>query len=188
MSLWGDQESVAGTGTIEITAVTGAVAGTTTAFTSELSVGDFIRADESWFAVTAITDDTTATVSADYLGEAVPGVASGTSFVIGKPPKSIAFTDGTLVGERDALPTTSGANNSEVVFIDTTEAALAANKAKGLDTGGWTQYSTYEDADGNTRHKAEVLVAMRRTGASYSAGVAAGDADDTEAESIAADS
>jgi len=187
MSLWGDQESVAGTGTIAITAVTGAVAGSGTAFTSELSVGDFIRAGEAWFAVTAITSDTVATVSADYLGEAVPGVSAGAAFVIGKPPKSIAFTDGTLVAERDALPTTSGANNSEVLFIDTTEAALAANKGRGLDTGGWTQYRTYEDADGNTRYKTEVLVAMRRTGASFSAGVAAGDAGDTEAEAIAAD-
>jgi len=187
MSLWGDQESVAGTGTIEITATTGAVAGTTTAFTTELSVGDFIRADEAWFAVTSITSDTVMTVSADYLGEAVPAVAAGNAFVIGKPPKSIAFTDGTLVAERDALPTTSAANNSEVLFIDTTEAALAANKAKGLDTGGWTSYRTYEDADGNTRYRTEVLVAMRRTGASFSAGVAAGDAADTEAEAIAAD-
>lgn len=187
MSLWGDQESVAGTGTVTITATTGAVAGDSTAFTTELEVGDFIRANEAWFVVTTITDDTNMTVSADYLGETVPAVATGNTFVIGTPPKSIAFTDGTLVAERDALPTTSGANNSEILFIDTTEAALAANKARGLDTGGWTQYRTYEDADGNTRYKTEVLVAMRRTGASFSAGVAAGDAGDTEAEAIAAD-
>ena len=49
MSLWGDQESVAGTGTVTITATTGAVAGDSTAFTTELEVGDFIRANEAWF-------------------------------------------------------------------------------------------------------------------------------------------
>jgi len=187
MALWGDQESVAGTGDIEVTAGTGAVVGNGTAFTTELEVGDFIRANEAWFVVTAITDNTNMTVGADFLGEAVPAVASGNTFVIGTPPKSIAFTDGTLVRERDALNGITG-ENSDVVFIDTTEAAVASNKAKGLDTGGWTQYRTYQDTDGNTRHKAEVLVAMRRTAAAYSAGVSAGDADDAEAESIAADS
>jgi hypothetical protein len=187
MSLWGDQESVAANGTIEITATTGAVVGTDTAFTAELEVGNFIRTNEAWFVVTDITDNLNMTVSADYLGEAVPAVAAGNTFVIGTPPKSIAFTDGTLIRERDALNGITG-ENSDVVFIDTTEAGVAGNKAKGLDTGGWTQYRTYQDAQGNTRHKSEVLVAMRRTAAAYSAGVSAGDADDAEAESIAADS
>ena len=50
-------------------------------------------------------------------------------------------------------------------FIDTTEAGVASNKAKGLGTGGWNLYTTYTDANGNTRHKAENLVAMRVTAA-----------------------
>lgn len=188
MALWGDQESVDGTGTVEITASTGAVVGSGgTAFTTELEVGNFIRANEAWFVVTDITDDSNMTVGADYLGEEVPAVAAGNTFVIGTPPKSIAFSDGTLVRERDALNGITG-ENSDVVFIDTTEAAVASNKAKGLGTGGWNQFRTYQDTDGNTRYKSEVLVAMRRTGAAYSAGVAAGDADDAEAEGIAADS
>lgn len=45
-------------------------------------------------------------------------------------------------------------------FIDITEAGVTANKAKGLDTGGWNLYTTYTDANGATRHKAECLVAM----------------------------
>lgn len=40
------------------------------------------------------------------------------------------------------------------------EAMLGENRAKGIDTPGWVKYVTYEDAQGNTRHKTEVLVAM----------------------------
>ena len=173
-------------GTIAITAATGAVDGTGTSFTSELEVGNCIRANESWFSVASISNNTVMTVRSDFLGEVVPAVDAANTFVIGTPPKSMSWTDGTLVRNRDAIAGLT-ADNAEVLFIDTTEAALAANKAKGLDTGGWTSYRTYEDADGNTRYKTEVLVAMRRDPSAYSAGVSAGDAGDTEAEAIAAD-
>ena len=53
----------------------------------------------------------------------------------------------------------------KVYFIDTTEAAVASNKAKGLSTAGWNTYETYVDASGNTRHKVETLVAMGRAAA-----------------------
>lgn len=44
--------------------------------------------------------------------------------------------------------------------IDRSEAATAANRLKSIKTPGWTQYRTYTDANGNVRHKAEVLVAF----------------------------
>ena len=47
-----------------------------------------------------------------------------------------------------------------VVFIDETEAALEANKERGLNAPGWWSYFTYTDADGKTRHKAEHLVTL----------------------------
>lgn len=46
------------------------------------------------------------------------------------------------------------------VGLNATEAAVTANIAKGLKTPGWTLYRTYTDSQGNTRNKAEVLVAM----------------------------
>lgn len=58
----------------------------------------------------------------------------------------------------DAPKYLSSADADKAVFIDTTEAA--ANKDIGLGTGGWNLYSTYTDANGATRHKAECLVAM----------------------------
>ena len=54
---------------------------------------------------------------------------------------------------------TENANNT--FFVDTTEAAVAANRAKGLKTGGWNYYEEY----GSGRKRVEVLVAMRRTAA-----------------------
>ena len=53
----------------------------------------------------------------------------------------------------------SEAEKDKVFFVDTTEAQVAGNKAKGL-SAGWNLYSTYTDSDSNTRHRAECVVAM----------------------------
>ena len=50
------------------------------------------------------------------------------------------------------------ASGATVVFIDATEAGLAANRERGLVSPGWWSYQTYTDAAGNTRHKSECLV------------------------------
>ena len=47
-----------------------------------------------------------------------------------------------------------------IVFVDETEAALNENRTRGIDGPGWWSYYTYTDASGNTRHKAEKLVAL----------------------------
>lgn len=47
------------------------------------------------------------------------------------------------------------------IFIDAVEATLAENKERGLNSPGWWEYMTYTDADGNTRHKAQQLVAFK---------------------------
>ena len=46
----------------------------------------------------------------------------------------------------------------QILFIDDTEAALAENKARGLNAPGWWSYYTFTDVGGRTRHKAEQLV------------------------------
>lgn len=51
-------------------------------------------------------------------------------------------------------------DTNNAYFIDITEANVASNKAKGLGTAGWNTYTTYTDSNGNTRHKAECIVAM----------------------------
>ena len=54
----------------------------------------------------------------------------------------------------------SSSQAKTIVYIDETEAALAQNKARGLNAPGWWSYFTYTDAGGNTRHKAEQLITL----------------------------
>lgn len=55
---------------------------------------------------------------------------------------------------------------NETFFIDTTEAAVEANRDNGLKTGGWNLYATYTTNGGAvTRRRVEPLVAMARTAA-----------------------
>jgi hypothetical protein len=67
--------------------------------------------------------------------------------------------------ETDAANRNVSNDADNAVFVDLTEAGVAANRAKGLKTPGWNLYS---NAGG--RHRTEVLVAMKVTAA------AAGDA------------
>jgi hypothetical protein len=60
----------------------------------------------------------------------------------------------------------------QYIYIDKTEATIPANKARGLTAPGWWKYITYTDAAGNTRHKAQHLVAFK------SAPTTASDTDD----------
>ena len=61
------------------------------------------------------------------------------------------------------------------VGVDTTEAKVSTNRAKGIKTPGWVTTTTYTDAQGKTRHKTETLVAM---GAGATAAVMGDAADD----------
>jgi hypothetical protein len=67
--------------------------------------------------------------------------------------------------ETDANNTNASNDADNAVFVDVTEAGVAANRAKGLKTPGWNLYS---NAGG--RHRSEVLVTMKVSAA------AAGDA------------
>ena len=52
----------------------------------------------------------------------------------------------------------ASAQAKTTLYIDETEAALEANKERGLNAPGWWSYYTYTDSPGATRHKAEQLV------------------------------
>jgi len=75
-------------------------------------------------------------------------------------------SDGNLVAHDGNTNATSGAAGSaavsaRILFIDDTEATLAENRERGLTAPGWWQYTTYTDADGETRHKCEHLVSFK---------------------------
>ena len=52
----------------------------------------------------------------------------------------------------------ASSQSKTVLYIDETEAALEANKERGLNAPGWWSYFSYTDSSGATRHKAEQLV------------------------------
>lgn len=62
----------------------------------------------------------------------------------------------------------------DLVFVDDTEQAVAANKARGIWGPGWWLYESYTTAAGDTRHKAECIAFVHATAAA-----AGDDADDT---------
>lgn len=91
---------------------------------------------------------------------------------------------GPLVAHDGNTNATAGAEGnaaiqSRVVFIDAVEATLAENTERGLNAPGWWQYTSYTDADGNTRHKAQHLAAFK------SAPVNTADTDDAVAADVA---
>ena len=61
----------------------------------------------------------------------------------------------------DANMTNKSNDKDNAIFVDTTEAAVAGNRAKGIKTPGWNLYNTYTTADGRTRHIVEPLVTMK---------------------------
>lgn len=65
-------------------------------------------------------------------------------------------------------------NTAKTYFVDTTEAAVASNRAKGLKTPGWNRFTTYVDNLGNTRRRVESLIPMKVSqGAATDFGVSA---------------
>lgn len=55
-------------------------------------------------------------------------------------------------------------DKDSTIGINAAEALDAGSAAKGLRTPGWVTYTTYTDANGNVRHKSEVLVAAGSMG------------------------
>lgn len=48
----------------------------------------------------------------------------------------------------------------EILFVDTEEALLEANRSRGINGPGWWEYYSYVDSSGNTRHKSVFLCAL----------------------------
>ncbi len=108
MSLWGNKDSKTATGTVAI-AANGAVTGTSTAFTTESRVGDFIRVSNEDYRITVITSDTAATVVAGVVGATLTSVGAGASYTLSEKPKYVS--DPTKVFGVDTTEAVSGGDN-----------------------------------------------------------------------------
>ena len=124
-------------------------------------VGDIIELSSVPYIVREVTSTTAIELHKAYAGSTDAALAGA---VRRTAPKAVAEF---VVKGGD----TRGLN---LVFVDTTEQGIAANKARGITGPGWWLYETYQTANGDTRHKAECLAFVHAT-----AGAAGDDADDT---------
>lgn len=144
MALWGNKDSKAVTGTIAVTHNSTAVVGTGTAFTTELKSGQSLVIANIEYRIDSIADDTHLALSVVYAGV----TATGVSVLANEQP---AYLSSDSLAQVYGVDSGSGTNY---------EAQQSANRARGLKTPGWVKYFSYQDSEGNTRHKVETLVAM----------------------------
>lgn len=153
MSGWGKKDDKSSTGTVAITTA-GAVTGTSTLFTTEAKVGDFLLADSQEFVITAIASDLACTVVAALPGAAITEVTAGTNYTLSEKPKFVAFAS-------------TNVDSKTVYGVDATETAVTA----GVAQPGWVHRRTV-----GSRVIHETLVAL----ADSSSAVMSDAADDTQ--------
>jgi hypothetical protein len=156
MALWGKRDSYAITGTANAVLGSATVTGNATAtFTTQIDAGDSLFINSTHVKVATVNAANNLTLATSWAA----ANASNQTITGQDSPKYVPYTD-----------------IANIYGIDQAEAAVAANKAKGLNTPGWNRYVTYTDVHGKTRHKVENLVAFSSM---------TGDASD---DSVAADS
>jgi hypothetical protein len=155
MSLWGNKDSKTATGTIAIDA-DGVVTGTSTAFTTESRVGDFIRVSNEDYRITVITSNTAATVVAGVVGATLTAVNAGASYTLSEKPKYVS--DPTKVFGVDATEAVSGGDNVVSIavasgglrYLETPAVTLTAPVSLTIPT---TAVSTADDTITSANHR-----------------------------------
>ena len=155
MSLWGNKDSKTATGTVAI-AADGAVTGTSTAFTTESRVGDFIRVSNEDYRITAIASNTAATVVAGVVGATLTAVNAGASYTLSEKPKYVS--DPTKVFGVDATEAVSGGDNVVSIavasgglrYLETPAVTLTAPVSLTIPT---TDVSTADDTITSANHR-----------------------------------
>ena len=124
-------------------------------------VGDIIELSSVPYIVREVTSTTAIELHKAYAGStdaALSGAVRRTA------PKAVA----------EFVVKGGDSRSRDLVFVDDTEQAIAANKARGIWGPGWWLYESYQTAAGDTRHKAECIAFVHATAAA-----AGDDADDT---------
>lgn len=124
-------------------------------------VGDIIELSSVPYIVREVTSTTAIELHTAYAGSTDAALAGA---VRRTAPKAVA----------EFVVKGGDSRSRDLVFVDDTEQAVAANKARGIWGPGWWLYETYQTAAGDTRHKAECIAFVHATAAA-----AGDDADDT---------
>lgn len=146
MSGWGIKDAKTASGTVGIT-TGGAVTGSSTAFTTEAAVGDFLRVSSQEFIIISIADDQTATVINANPQTTWTTVSAGASYTLSEKPTSLASDPSIL--------------STNVFGVDTSETAATSAEGKPVAHAGWVLKKTV-----GSRTIYETLVALSKNGAS----------------------
>ena len=114
MALWGNKDSKTASGTVTI-ASNGNVTGSSTAFTTEAKVGDYIRVSGEDYLIKSIASNTAAVVVAANHGATLTARDAGSAYTLSEKPK--------FVGSSESAGSASGVhgNTTKVFGVDVTE-------------------------------------------------------------------
>jgi len=146
MSGWGIKDNKTASGTVAITTA-GVVTGSSTAFTTEAAVGDFLRVGSQEFIIKSITSNTAATVINANPQLTWTTVNAGASYTLSEKPTFLSGDNTTL--------------STNVFGVDTNEVAATAAEGKPVAHAGWVLKTTR-----GARTTYETLVALSKNGAS----------------------
>lgn len=154
MALWGVYDDKTSTGTVTVFA-NGQVVGSSTVFTQEAAVGDYITIDGTGqnLRITEISSNTIVYVAAGTAGESVANVEAGNAYALSEKPIYVSLYN---------MGAGSGQGAANVYGVSNVE--MAANSINaGVQHAGWVSRLVTAGAGGigvRTRH--ETLVATRR--------------------------
>lgn len=157
MPAWGKLDSKQLTANVKVvngSAIVANATGNATTFLTEVNPGDYFvfgavtgNSNVKYY-VTSVDSNVQVTLSTTYLGANASGKAN-----VQQGPNYISNVIAGFTNPYDI---------QDVYGVDLVEAAVSDNKKRGINQPGWTQYRTYTDTYGQTRHKAETLVAMSK--------------------------
>jgi hypothetical protein len=172
MALWGNKDSKTASGTIAI-ANTGVVTGSSTSFTTQAKVGNYIIAGGVDYQIVSITSNTVAKViNGTNNGKGlVTTVSGGTSYTLSEKPVSTAhesadsFSMGRsgLVFGVDATEAVSGGDNVSAVSVASGGARYLEVPAVTFSGGGGSSVAATASISGG----AVTSIAVTNTGTAY---------------------
>ena len=151
MALWGNKDSKTASGTIAI-ANTGVVTGSSTLFTTQAKVGNYIKAGGVDYQIVSITSNTVAKVimGLNNGNGTVTTVSGGTSYTLSEKPVSVAHEsadngygasgDSTKVFGVDPAEVIQGSN--DVVEVAVVNAGTGYTEVPGVTFASGSQTAT----------------------------------------------
>ena len=124
MSLWGNKDSKTASGTISITGSTGAVVGSSTAFTTEAKIGNTIRVSGEDYQIVAIASNTAATVRSGVIGATMTD-RSAVSYTLSEKPASARNSAADALGSTNVF----GLDNTELTAGGDNVTSVGVNNA-----------------------------------------------------------